>query len=71
MRKLRRASPREYDIAYRALILGQSFAEIRTWLNERATRNRIPLPEGRSVHYTERDTVALFLCAMELCRSQW
>lgn len=71
MRKLRRTSPREYEVLYRAMILGEGFGQITTWLNERAVRNNIPLPEGKDVHYSTRDAVALFLAGVELCRSQW
>jgi hypothetical protein len=70
MRKLRRTAPREFETLYRAMILGESFEQITTWLNERAIRNGIPL-DGREVHYTVRDAVALFLSGVEFCRSGW
>lgn len=71
MRKLRHVAPREYEVAYRAMVLGESFEEITRWLNQRAQRNSIPLPPGRPVHYRVKDAIALFICAIEFARWAW
>jgi hypothetical protein len=71
MRRLRRVSPREYEVMYRAMVLGQDFKEIAEWLNERAVRNGIPLPPGRDVHYRLKDAVALFIAGVEYARAHW
>ena len=72
MKRLRRVSPREYEVVFRAMIMGQSFAQITDWLNERAARNEIPLPEGKDgKHYVERDAVALFLAGIEFARTYY
>lgn len=71
MRKLRRVSPREYEVMYRAMVLGESFEAITQWLNERATRNSIPLPAGRSEHYRLKDAVALFIAGVDYARAHW
>ena len=71
MRRLRRVSPREYEVMYRAMVLGQDFKEIAEWLNERAIRNGIPLPAGRDVHYRLKDAVALFIAGVEYARAHW
>lgn len=71
MRKLRRASPRAYEVCYRAMIQGEDFDAITTWLNERAIRNDIPLPVERGVHYRRKDAVALFLAGISFARFYW
>lgn len=71
MRRLRRASPRAYEVAYRLLIQGESFEDVTKWLNERAIRNNIPLREGHDAHYRIKDAVALFLAAVTFCRHYW
>ena len=71
MRKLRRTAPREYEVMYRAMVLGQSFGEVTEWLNERALRNHIPLPAGRPEHYRVKDAVALFIAGVEFARAYW
>lgn len=71
MRRLRRLSPRPYEVLYRAMVQGESFEEITTWLNERAERNKIPLPDGQSVWYRVKDAVALFLCGVSFCRAYY
>lgn len=70
MRKLRRASPRAYEVLYRAMVEGESFDDITTWLNERALRNSIPLP-ARGFHYSKKDAVALFLAGVTYARHFW
>ena len=73
MRRLRRAAVREYEVAYRMLVLGERIADTTRWLNERAGRNNIPFPDHRphGPHYTEKDTLALFICAIEYARQLW
>lgn len=71
MRKLRRAAPREYEVCYRAMVMGESVEDITIWLNERALRNNIPLPVGAKVHYQTKDTVALIICGVEYARTYW
>ena len=71
MRKLRRVAPREYEVMYRAMVLGDSFESITAWLNERAIRNNIPLPANRSVHYRIKDAVALFIAGVDYARAHW
>lgn len=71
MRKLRRVSPRAYEVLYRAMVQGEGFESITTWLNERAVRNNIPLPSGKSVHYTQKDAVALFIAGVSYARFYW
>ena len=71
MRKLRRVAPRAFEVCYQALILGKSFREITAWLNERAVRNGIELPEDRNVHYVEKDAVAIFLSGISFAREHY
>lgn len=71
MRRLRKIAPREYEVLYRLLILGDSIEGITVWLNERAARNNIPLPEGRTKHYRLKDTVALIVAGTDHVRSLW
>ena len=72
MKRLRRVAPREYEVVFRAMIRGESFGEITQWLNERAERNEIPVPEGKDgKHYVERDAVALFLAGVEFARTYY
>lgn len=71
MRKLRRISPREYEVMYQAMVLGNDFDQITEWLNARAARNNIPLPAGRDVHYRVKDAVALFIAGVDYARAHW
>lgn len=71
MRRLRRVSPRSFEVLFRALILGESFEEITRWLNERAVRNRIELPPDRDTHYRVKDSVALFLCGVSYAQAHY
>lgn len=61
LRQMRRIAPRMFDVSYRLLILGESVADCTRWLNERAQRNRIPLPPNRTAHYSEQDTIAILI----------
>ena len=69
MRKLRRVSPRAYEVLLRTMIHGESLADTTAWLNERALRNAIPLEAGRTEHYTLKDTVALFIASVDFVRT--
>lgn len=71
MRRLRRVSAREYEVLYRTMILGEPLEETTRWLNERALRNGIPIPDGRSVHYRLKDAVALFLAGVEFAKAYY
>lgn len=71
MGKLRRAAPREYDVLYRTLLLGEGFEEVTIWLNERAVRNNIPLPDGKPTHYEIKDAVALFSAGVSFVQAYW
>lgn len=71
MRRLRRVAPREYEVMYQAMVLGENFEAITAWLNARAIRNDIPVPAGRSVHYRLKDTVALFIAGVDYARAHW
>lgn len=73
MRKLRRVAPREYDVAYRVLYLGERLKETTIWLNERAARNGIPYPEHRpdGPHYSEKDALALLIAAVSFVEQHW
>lgn len=71
MRKLRRASPREYEVLWRTMILGEPLEETTRWLNERAKQHSIPLPEGRDVWYRLKDTVALFMAGVDYARAYY
>lgn len=71
IRRLRKASVREYEVLYRILILGDSIEGVTAWLNERAVRNAIPLEEGKTVHYTEQDAWVLFISGVDFVRQAW
>ena len=73
MRRLRRHAVREYEVLYRVLIQGDRFSDVTRWLNERAARNNIEYPAHRpdGPHYTERDTIALFIAGVDYARTFW
>lgn len=71
MRRLRKVAVREYEVLYRILVLDERLEDTTRWLNERAVRNQIPLPDGRTVHYTAKDTLALFIAGIDFCRACW
>lgn len=71
MKRLRRRSIREYEVMYRFYIVGESISQATAWLNERARLNDIPLPEGRSQHYREKDTMALLVAGTEWALAHW
>lgn len=59
MRKLRGASIREYEVAYRAIHLGETAEETTAWLNARCERNRI------AFRYTVSDTLVIRAAAVD------
>jgi hypothetical protein len=71
MRKLRSVAVREFEVLYRVMVLGDSIEDTTKWLNDRAERNNIPLPSGRSVHYVDKDTVALVVSSIDKLRNWW
>jgi len=58
MRKLRSASIREYEVAFRAIDQGETVEQTTAWLNERCERNRIDF------HYTLSDTLTIRAAAL-------
>ena len=71
MRRLRRAAVREYEVLYRVLVLNERLEDTTEWLNARARRNGIPLPPGKTCHYTLKDTTALVIAGIEYARQLW
>jgi len=71
LRRLRKTAIREYECLYRLLCLGDTVEGITAWLNERAARNAIPLPPGRTAHYTTNDTLALIVSGLDFCRAYY
>lgn len=73
MRRLRKTAPREYEVAYRVLYLGERLEETCQWLNERAKSHAIPFPDHRpeGPHYTLKDAVALFIAAVSYVEQHW
>ncbi len=65
MRRLRRTSPRAYDVLFMMMIRGYSVDEVTDRLNERAARN------GIDQTYTTKDTLALFVSGTAFCRAHW
>ena len=59
MRRLRKVSVREFEVAYRIIVLGESVEATMAWLNERAERNRIEF------RYTARDTQIILMSAVD------
>lgn len=73
MRRLRQKSVREYEVAYRVLVLGERLEETTRWLNERASRNGIAYPDHRPIgpHYVKKDALALLIAAVDFAREYW
>jgi hypothetical protein len=73
MRRLRKASVREYEVAFRILVLGERIVDTTVWLNERAERNAIPFPDHRpqGPHYIEKDALALLVCGLAFAKAYW
>lgn len=73
MRRLRNVAVREYEVAFRVLILGERLEDTTRWLNERAKRNSIPFPDHRpnGPHYIKKDAWALLIAAIDFARTYW
>jgi ferric-dicitrate binding protein FerR (iron transport regulator) len=69
-RRLRKTSPRSFEVLFRLIILHQSIEQITAWLNERAARNAIPLPAGLDRHYRAKDCMALVICGVDFVTSE-
>jgi hypothetical protein len=65
MRRLRRVSVREYEVAYRALFLGQTDVQIAKWLTERAIRNDKP------ERYSKADAQVIVVSAIDKLLAWW
>jgi hypothetical protein len=59
MRKLRKKSVREYEVAYRMIVLGEPIEQTTKWLNERAIRNDKP------ERYRLEDTRVIIVSAVD------
>lgn len=68
LRRLRKEAVREFEVVYRVMVTGERIEETTKWLNQRAERNGIPLPNGRSVHYRTKDTIALVVSGIDKMR---
>jgi hypothetical protein len=71
MRRLRKEAVREFEVLYRIMVQGECVEDTTAWLNQRALRNGIPLPEGRSIHYRTKDTIALVISGIDKLRFYW
>lgn len=71
MRRLRKEAIREFEVVYRVMVTGELIEDTTAWLNERAERNAIPLPNGRPVHYRTKDTIALVISGVDKMRNWW
>lgn len=71
LRRLRKVAIREFEVVYRVMVLGESLEATTKWLNARAQRNRIPLPPGRSMHYTLKDTSCILFSGIDKMRDWW
>jgi hypothetical protein len=76
-RKLRKKAVREFEVCYRIIILGDPIVATCDWLNERAARNDIPLPEpprrhrGYEAHYDMNDTLLLLVSGVGKLIQWW
>lgn len=70
-RKLRKKAIREYEVLYRVMVLGERIEQTTQWLNERATRNGIELPPGKTKHYTINDTIVLIVSGVHKMAYWW
>jgi hypothetical protein len=65
MRHLRKKSIREYEVAYRMIVLGEPIERTTAWLNERAIRN------GVKDRYEIADTQVIIVSAVDKLISWW
>lgn len=59
MRRLRKKSIREYEVAYRMIVLGEPIHQTTAWLNDRAIRNDV------SDRYEIKDTQTIIVSAVD------
>lgn len=59
MRNLRRVSPRQYEVLYRIMVLGESIESTTNWLNARAIRG------GHPERYRRGDTLAILQSSID------
>jgi len=71
LRRLRKEAIREFEVVYRIMVMGERIDETTKWLNDRAIRNNIPLPNGRPEHYRTKDTIALVVSGIDKMRDWW
>ena len=71
LRRLRKTAIREFEVVYRVMVQGENITEVTLWLNERAERNAIPLPPGKSVHYSEKDASCILFSGVDKMRDWW
>lgn len=71
MRRLRKEAIREFEVVYRVMVLGERVEDTTRWLNARAERNAVPLPNGRPVHYRTKDTIALIISGIDKMKEWW
>ena len=65
MRRLRKRSIREYEVAYRMIVLGEPIERTTAWLNERAIRNSV------KDRYEISDTQIIIVSAVDKLISWW
>ena|SRR5437868_2356598 len=59
MRALRKEAPRQYEVLYRIMVLGESIESTTTWLNARAIRG------GHPERYRRGDTLAILQASID------
>ena len=64
-RKLRKEAPREYEVLYRTMVLGEPVSETTRWLNERAIRG------GHPERYTKTDTMVIVVAGVDFVHHWW
>jgi len=63
MRKLRGTSIRGFEVTWR-VFGGERVEDTARWLNDRAERNALPLPPGRTTHYRTKDALAILYASL-------
>jgi hypothetical protein len=58
-RQLRRIAPREFEVLYRVVALGESVSQVATWLNERA------ISGGHPERYSFKDSLVILISAVD------
>lgn len=65
MKRLRERSLREYEVVYRAMVLGHSIPEIAEWLNDRA------IIGGHKERYGTAEAMVIVYAAVDKLRDWW